>query len=214
MAAALALALLGYGIWSKDQGSELIVAPPLPGTQVFVNGELEGRTGTLKLEVKSRLPAGQYAVLVSKEGYWPWMKNISLGVNETKTIMPFTLPRDVKKMQIEKLAPGVNGGEAIENPKYSEILALFEQSAIREGIFPLLERTGVENIKSADYYPGRDDVLLIAAQNHVFAIETTPGEPTNFQPLYSGNDPYFILEESSLSIKDGELLYSLDLALL
>jgi len=209
-----AFILLGYGLWSKDQGSEIVVAPPLPGTQVFINGELEGRTGTLKLEVKSRLPGGQYAVLVSKEGHWPWMKNISLGVNEKKTVRPFTLPRDVKKARIEKLAPKEGGGASAANPEYARINALFEKTTIREDAAPLLPRTGIEDVKSADFYEDRDDVLIVAAKEHVFAIEIAPGDPANFQPLYTGTDPYFVREDSFLYIKDGDLLYAIDLALL
>ncbi len=206
---AIAAMLVGYGMWSKDQGSEIIIFTS-PGAQVFVNGELEGQTGTFKREIKVRKGAGDYSVIVAKDEHWPWMKNISLSLNEKETLRPFLLPRDVKKEQILKIA--LKGKGTVENPEYAKIISYFNQATIPSEAGELLPELGVENVKSADFYPGRTDALLVSAKNQVFVIEAGEGTPRNFQPLYSGADPTFIRRGETLYVKDGDVLYSIDLS--
>lgn len=214
----IAVMLVGFGLWSKDQGSQIIVTAP-PGVQIFVNGDLEGQTGTLKREVSIKKGAGEYAVIAAKDGNWPWMKNISLAVNEHKTLLPFLIPRDVKKEQILAIIPsGIPKGKGtVENPKYAEILSYLDENAlplpnISSEVAGLLPGLLIEDVKVADFYPGRRDVLIISAKNQVFVIDALEGEPRNFHPLYSGKDPVFILKKQILHIKDGDLLYTIDLS--
>ncbi len=66
-------------------------------------------------------------------------------------------------------------------------------------------------IKSFDFYPKREDVVLMALSNGVFAIEIDVRKNQNFQPIYKGVDPYFIINNSVLYIKDNEDILEISL---
>lgn len=66
-------------------------------------------------------------------------------------------------------------------------------------------------VRNIDFYKGRDDVLLIASQNGVFAIEIDRrGGTQNFQPVYKGTaSPRFTTENTEIIyVLDGALLFS------
>jgi len=46
-------------------------------------------------------------------------------------------------------------------------------------------------IRSLSFYGGRNDVILFAAQNSIFALELDARGTQNFQPLYKGSSPIF-----------------------
>lgn len=209
LAVGVALAIVAYGVWSTGQGSEITVTTS-SGVHVFVNGELEGQTGTFKRSVSVKKAAGDYSIIAAKDDHWPWMKNISLGLNEKATLRPFLFPRDVKRTEIPAVIPRGNG--TAPNPQYEEAIAIFNQAAIRSEVSEILPTLNIESIKYADFYPGRNDLLIIAAKNQIFVIETGAGTPRNFQPLMSGADPSFVRDGNMLYVKDGDTLFFLDLA--
>jgi len=61
-------------------------------------------------------------------------------------------------------------------------------------------------IKSIAYYPGRRDIILLAIQNNIFAIELDDRSTRNFQPVYKGRDPFFARAGDALYILDGNAL--------
>ena len=67
----------------------------------------------------------------------------------------------------------------------------------------------VEPVKSLSFYPGREDVVLIAISNGIFAIEIDARKNQNFQPVYKGIDPYFIIDDGTIYIKDNDTLLKL-----
>lgn len=63
-------------------------------------------------------------------------------------------------------------------------------------------------IRSLDFYPGRADVLIIAMDNGVYALDIDKTGTQNFQPIYKGSAPSFILSDSgALLIEDGGHLF-------
>ena len=57
-------------------------------------------------------------------------------------------------------------------------------------------------IKDVDFYPGREDVILVAVQNGIYVIEIDARKYQNFQPVYKGVDPYFVVSGNTLYVKD------------
>lgn len=55
-------------------------------------------------------------------------------------------------------------------------------------------------VRNADFYPGRKDVIIVAVQNGVFAIETDARGGRILQPVYRGIKPVFTLHENDPAI--------------
>lgn len=64
-----------------------------------------------------------------------------------------------------------------------------------------------DKIRNFDFYPGREDVILLAVQTGVYAIEIDTRKAQNFQPVYKGADPKFIVSGNTLYIKDGDNIF-------
>ncbi len=71
---------------------------------------------------------------------------------------------------------------------------------------PVIAFSSVIPIRSFDFYPGRDDVLLIAVQNGIFAVEIDARKTQNFQPIYMGEGPDFRFGDAGFIVKDGSML--------
>ncbi|MEK7576002.1 MAG: hypothetical protein AAB491_02905 [Patescibacteria group bacterium] len=62
----------------------------------------------------------------------------------------------------------------------------------------------ISAIRNVDFYPGRKDVIIMASQNGVFAVEIDGRGNRNVQPIYKGKEPSFI------TYKDMNPIYILD----
>lgn len=76
---------------------------------------------------------------------------------------------------------------------------------------PLLILTSKAPVRNIDFYPSRDDILIIAVQNGVFAIEVDGRGGRLLQPIYKGINPIFELENKNLYILDEKTLIKLSL---
>lgn len=70
---------------------------------------------------------------------------------------------------------------------------------------------GDTSVRQADFYPGRENVAILATGNGVYALDIDPRPPQNFQPIYKGTRPAFLLDGETIYIKDGELLFRIQL---
>lgn len=69
-------------------------------------------------------------------------------------------------------------------------------------------------IKTFDFYPGRDDIIIIARKNGIYAVETDKRIIQNFALIYAGGDPDFrIGNDGNIYIKDDTKLYRLSLSI-
>lgn len=68
-----------------------------------------------------------------------------------------------------------------------------------------------ESLKNFDFYPKRNDVLIIAIKHGVFAIEIDSRKIRNFQPIYKGLNPHFVLLKNNLYVLDQGALYEINL---
>ncbi|MCH7883160.1 hypothetical protein IIA95_01965 [Patescibacteria group bacterium] len=66
-------------------------------------------------------------------------------------------------------------------------------------------------IKNISFYPGRDDVILLAIENGVFALEIDGRGTRNFQPIYKGKDPTFARLDDAIYILDQGVLSKIEL---
>ena len=67
-------------------------------------------------------------------------------------------------------------------------------------------------IQKYDFFPGRDDVLIVKTYEDIFAIEIDHRSKPNLQPIYQGNDIDFIVRDNNtVFVKEGIRVYRLDI---
>lgn len=55
-------------------------------------------------------------------------------------------------------------------------------------------------VKNVDFFPSREDVLIFAAENGVFALEIDGRGQRNLQPIYKGKNPTFSIRSSQKNV--------------
>jgi len=255
------------------------VASLLPQSTVFLNNKEFKQIGFFQNGAfLSDLKAGKYFVAVSKEGYWPWGKNLSIKeqiVTETAAVL---IPRELKNEIVFRGGQQADksGGDNSDYLKYKQIAQdlktlakLIEKgtpadknkivssnaassttkaqadennpfvkfaSGKKEKLWwdkkenkLWIEWTGDESllpsffcddyscgkkilvfrpqspIRNADFYPDRRDLIIVAVQNGIYAIEIDGRGGRLPIPIYKGKNPIFKLD------KDNQTLYILEL---
>ena len=206
VAAFAAMIAIGYGVWSSETSGDFTVTAPLYGTVVYVDS---GVAGTLKNpgdKMTFTYPAGKHTIIVSRGGYLPWEKDLNIVAKKTAVLTPFLVREEIKPESIPQST--FENGAVSQNKDYADALALFAGLSIPNEILPLASSTTLKDIRAADYYPGRKDVLLVAAKDGVFAVDAVQNDPRNFQPIYKGISPIFVKTANDvIFIKDGDSIF-------
>lgn len=73
----------------------LFVASPLGGAKIYINNKFKRETSAFQhgLFVQNLAPAS-YSVLIAKDGYWPWQKNLQVHERYVTEAKAFFVPRD------------------------------------------------------------------------------------------------------------------------
>lgn len=66
-------------------------------------------------------------------------------------------------------------------------------------------------IRTFDFYPSRDDAIILTLDDGVYAVEIDRRTYQNFYPLYRGQMPDFRVSRNQVYIKDGDKLLVLNL---
>jgi len=280
--AAIPLILLytnGYRINSDFEIVEtggIYIYSPQAGSDIYINNKKKDRTTIFNKDIfVQNLKPGTYKILIAKEGFWPWAKEVEVKERHVAEAIAFLIPKQPSWKIITEYIAGdeaVNGTTTKTtkqiNSEYKKILALFEEKEKskekleieigikkntadedrveefskrkRTGLWsedtrifamwlsdekympnyfciggicqnPLLVFSSTEKIKSLGFYPGREDVILFAVGIGIYALEIDGRIHQNFQPLYKGADPIFIIEGKNIYAKDGELIFNLSL---
>ena len=77
----------------------------------------------------------------------------------------------------------------------------------RDKIFVSLDT----NIEYYDFFPERNDVLVVKTKDHIFAVEIDDRSKQNLQTIYKGENPEFRLVGNTIFIKEGEELYKAEI---
>lgn len=169
------------------------------------------------LNVKS----GIRDVLISREGYWPYFKQLTISPGETKVIRPFLIP---KNAAIERIGSEDSERDALlkliqENvpPQKSGVLLSADKTVsiwksgstliaryLGEGQPPSffcsatactdMEMTFLSTevpIQNIAFINGRNDLIAVSSGTTVYALELDRRPIQNFQPIYIGTNPRF-----------------------
>lgn len=73
----------------------LYVASPLGGAKIYINNKLKRETSVFQrgFFVQNLVPAS-YSVLIAKDGYWPWQKNLKVSEHYVAEAKAFFVPRE------------------------------------------------------------------------------------------------------------------------
>lgn len=203
----ISLLLVIYN-FTLNQKTEIKIELPLDGSQIIINRE-NLITPTEKTFF-TKLKDGQNEIIVTKEGYFPWTKNLNIENKKEITLKPFLISQspsgqiitqnDKQYLDIiQKIQSKQKPTE--ENPLRLEEISVWvsEENEIifKENneeivvIKPLLE------IRNVEFYKNRTDVLIFGTEDGVYAIDVYDQDDLkNFMPIYKGQNPRFIQGES------------------
>lgn len=125
---------LGYRVTTSGivKASSLEIFVEKEGSKVFVNNSREAVTDrdgeTVKLK---NLTPGIHEILISKDGYWPWAKQINLEKDTTANVGTFTLISNVEGIIIPK-----------EDPEYASIIAHMAAIQAPNAENPIMSQSG------------------------------------------------------------------------
>ena len=201
----------------------LVATLPLKNTIVYVDDKKlvttteENQTITLPLSVRA------HDVIIGREGYFPWMTQVTIEPGTSHTIQPLFITQNTTGQIItQKDAEYWN----IRNRMYKEPLPSEQiprqqdsvsiwvsnntiylsttQGEVKEIITPK------DTVRSLDFYKDRTDVIMFAADTGVYvidAVEHATEKVVNFFPVYKGSKPIFEKSmNSSVYVLDGENL--------
>jgi len=267
---------IGEGFRLVETGGIYIYSPEA-GADIYVDEKKKKTTNIFQKELFLQdLTPGTYVVYITKEGFWPWAKEVEVEERKVATTIAFLVPKEPRGEVIPRTLasdPATTTPATTEkiNPEYLDVVNLFQKhEAEKERIFALAAKVAAatstteqtpevflvtrgrvglwqdgtqvtatwqkderslpnyfcrdkvcENtvvvfnsiapIKDIDFYPGREDAVLIAIQNGIYVIEIDARKYQNFQPVYKGVDPYFVLSNNTLYIKDNDNFFKINL---
>jgi hypothetical protein len=193
-AAFVLIVVIGYGVWSSETSGTISIKSPAYETAVVIDTKLAQVIKNPGETFSSQYPEGKHDILVSRGGYWPWQQKVTLSAKETIALSPFFVKKEIIPSTITP-----------EDPEYFNALSLLENNGISGDMGPLVAKTNLKDVRSAVYFPGRTDVLLVAVKDGVYAIDVNNSSPRNFMPIYKGTSPIFVITQNNiLYVKDGD----------
>lgn len=170
---------------------------------------------------------GEHFVIVTKNGYWPWIKEVTMNRGETKKFHSFNVPTQSSGSIITR-----------NDPDYDSIIEDIENSALPTPDTPLASANGdisifieegaivakwtgpgntlpyyfclvdgckdelvvsapTDTIRNVSFFRDRSDVIIYSTQNGIFAAELNKDGEQNVQSIYKGTSPEFVSSGAS-----------------
>ena len=167
---------------------------------IFIDEEDKGSLNIEDQKNGLKIKKGEHSIILSKEGYWPWVSIINIERKQTINIYPFFIPKSSSGYIIPE-----------EDPEYYSILDRFWTKTHinweKNENTPKIVSGFESEIRASDFYKERQDVIIVAVENGIYALEINSSTTPNFQPIYKGTEPTFVKKDgNSIYVKDGEML--------
>lgn len=193
----------------------------MPLTNIFIDENNKIVTKKDNEIVEVTLSPRNHTIIVSREGYFPWKKDIEMQSEGKINFSPVLVSSNPSGNIITKEDPEF---WKIRNKIITDALPTKESPRLsKDGKAKLwIEDNGVmvetENkiytviqpepeVRNLYFYKNRDDVVIFSINNAVYAIEVDKTGTQNFLPIYKGSSPSFIEGDSSfIYVLDGEAL--------
>ena len=206
--------------FSVVKTGSIIVEVPEAGAKVYLDERKKYTTGKSDETVPFRsLSPGRYSIIVAKDGFWPWSKEVEVSANNVARLRPFLIPTSITGFTITEEDPeyekirslvAENSLPSAYDKKVSGdgLVAVWVEGKTLKGAWQGSEETvpkwfcsaafctpmieilrSVEPIRSVSFYEQRNDVLVVTAGKNIFAIDISENGKQNYQPIYSGTAP-------------------------
>lgn len=193
----------------------------MPLTNVFIDENNKIVTDKDNEVVEVTLSPRNHTVIVSREGYFPWKKDIKMQSEGKINFSPVLVSSNPSGNIITKQDPEF---WKIRNKIITDALPTKESPRIsKDGKAKLwIEDNGVmaeiegktytviqpePEVRNLYFYKNRTDVIIFSINNAVYAIEVDKKGTQNFLPIYKGMSPSFIEGDNSfIYVLDGEAL--------
>ena len=228
---------LGAG-FSIIRVGTLVVENVPEGTAVYVDGAARGSGKSLPIEI-SLLP-GNHSVIVDAKNAWPWNEIVGIVSSERTVIRPLLigtavegrlLEADEKKVALAAIAAyelpsekaplllsdgcllvSVSENRIIAEPSTREDCVPPEFSCTDNSCEATIVYAPIDTLRAVFPYPERNDALIIALGNSLYALELDPRDPRFFAPVLSGTEPRAAKSENSnIVVRDGDSVFELSL---
>ncbi len=186
--------------------------------------------------VYRNLKKGMHTVIVSNDERYPWIKEVSVPYHSFTQLFPFNIKISSNSSIIENDSQEFKDITAkikqsktptSESPVFSgdqKISVFVEDSVIKakwQGSADTAPETfcketictktidiipTVKPINSIEFYPERNDTIILATTGGVYALEITNSHTPNFQPILVSDNPFIHIIDNTLYALDGETL--------
>lgn len=199
---------------------------PFSGTAVFIDESKKILTTKDSEIIKIKLSPRLHSFIVSKDGYLPWTKKITVPSGNVRKLIPIFISNSASGVIIPT---GDTEYYKIRNSivtdrtatKESPVFSKDETTKLWLEDNAILVETGSTTrmviqpdtiIRNISFYKNRNDVVIFSNQNSIYAIETETDGIQNFIPIYRGDEPSFkVADENSLYIYDNQTLMQISL---
>ncbi len=200
---------------------EVSVTLPLINTSVFIDKSQKLTTKKDNETLKVKLSPKKHTIIVSRDSYYPWKKDLDIKSNS--------------KVKIEPLLVSQNpSGNIIgtQDPEYWSIVNQIRNNTaptedkplkstdgkiliwVNDGtIFAKNENTEnevinvVTPVKNINFYKNRTDAIIFSTTIGVYVVELNKDGGQNFMPIYKGQNPYFVGNNPDyIYVQDGNAL--------
>ena len=190
--AAILLFMIGL-FYRQNQYGNLQINTLDENLSIFIDNKKEKSEQDINPNFK--LKSGEHSIIISKDNFWPWIKNIEIERKKAVEINPFFVPQNTRGLLIGEI-----------DSEYASIMSQFEKNLILTEAFDKIINDNSElksKITAIDFYKNRKDVVLIAMPDGIYALEIENENIQNLQPIYKGKNPVF-------AKKDNNSIYILD----
>jgi len=201
------------------KGGTLAIEGARPQSDVFIDTHRVGTVGANGSGKFNALRPGKRNVIVASPNSWPWIFDFEASAATTITFRPLQVLKVIENTPLADTEDPIRARAEVEFKSYREpirIQALKNEGALIwvEGntVFAQLVAGDVHSIFSSTkpirnvlWYGNRNDAVIIAAQDSVFAIDAYESDVRNFQPIYQGEAPEAVadpLQPDRIFIRD------------
>lgn len=218
------------------RGGVYVYVPEI-GAQIFIGDDLRATTSRFEREALIKnLEAKNYLLLVSHENFWPWAKFVDVKKGEVAARFPLLVPKvmqfdEVLKNSTDYIAASKlfatstpaskRGGDIRVFASGLSVRAEWLEATSTAPYYFCEERavcqkniniwTANSQIDTIDFFPGREDAILISFDNAIYALELDTSTYHNIYPIFRGQDPDFRISGGVVYVKDGAYIATTEL---
>jgi len=206
----------------------------LPQTKIYIDDEEKVITTNDNEAVEIKLTPREHTVIISKDGYYPWKKDIVMQSEGKIIFSPVFVSKNPSGFVISNEDPEfwklrneiiTNTLPSKNSPQLSvdgQAKMWVKDNAIFVEVAPSTDSGQASTtrkviqpdpvVRNVSFYKDRNDVVIMSVSSGVYAIETNKEGTQNFLPIYKGISPSFISGDLNyIYVYDGDILMQVEI---